>query len=561
MSFQLILPSQTWLAIIALFEYQMSFTEKYTKAFRTFLPTPFTIAIVLTIFTYLLSLSFGNKLPNENIVIQESFEETLLISNSDNTVWTYFDTGTEYTVTNDTLRLRHQKEILDLKAIIPEKGNSYKTKLKFEVSNMRQVTFVNESTSKSLQLMNHWYDGLWSAGLMKFGFQMMLMLLLGHVLALSKPIDSLLNKITPICRSTAQAALYVTLFTVLVSLFNWGLGLIFGAVFARKIGEFAVRSNIKINYALVGAAGYSGMMVWHGGISGSSLAVVSEEGHFSKIVQNQEILAELPDTIPFTETVFSAMNISVSMALIILLPLSMYLIGKKVKPSIIRLSKPHIEIEEETKLIGAEKLDHSRLFTSLLGLGFISFAIYRAYTHPDFSELKFLKPDFINFSLLGLVFLFHKSIHKVLEAVGDAIAGVSGILLQFPLYFGIMGIMNNSGLIGGISDFFSTHSNETIYPILTFFSSGVVNVFVPSGGGQWMVQGPIILETAINMGLSVPKSIMALAYGDQLTNMMQPFWALPLLGITGLKAREILPYTLFLMLVGAVIFIAGLLLF
>ena len=561
MSFQLILPSQTWLAIIALFEYQMSFTEKYTKAFRTFLPTPFTIAIVLTIFTYLLSLSFGNKLPNENIVIQESFEETLLISNSDNTVWTYFDTGTEYTVTNDTLRLWHQKEILDLKAIISEKGNSYKTKLKFEVSNMRQVTFVNESTSKSLQLMNHWYDGLWSAGLMKFGFQMMLMLLLGHVLALSKPIDSLLNKITPICRSTAQAALYVTLFTVLVSLFNWGLGLIFGAVFARKVGEFAVRSNIKINYALVGAAGYSGMMVWHGGISGSSLAVVSEEGHFSKIVQNQEVLAELPDTIPFTETVFSAMNISVSMALIILLPLSMYLIGKKVKPSIIRLSKPHIEIEEETELIGAEKLDHSRLFTSLLGLGFISFAIYRAYTHPDFSELKFLKPDFINFSLLGLVFLFHKSIHKVLEAVGDAIAGVSGILLQFPLYFGIMGIMNNSGLIGGISDFFSTHSNETIYPILTFFSSGVVNVFVPSGGGQWMVQGPIILETAINMGLSVPKSIMALAYGDQLTNMMQPFWALPLLGITGLKAREILPYTLFLMLVGAVIFIAGLLLF
>ena len=539
----------------------MSFTENYTKAFRTLLPTPFTIAIVLTIVTYLLSLSFGNKLPNENIVIQESFEETLLISNSDNTVWTYFDTGTEYTVTNDTLRLRHQKEILDLKAIIPEKGNSYKTKLKFEVSNMRQVTFVNESTSKSLQLLDHWYEGLWSAGLMKFGFQMMLMLLLGHVLALSKPIDSLLNKITPICRSTAQAALYVTLFTVLVSLFNWGLGLIFGAVFARKIGEFAVRSNIKINYALVGAAGYSGMMVWHGGISGSSLAVVSEEGHFSKIVQNQEVLAELPDTIPFTETVFSAMNISVSMALIILLPLSMYLIGKKVKPSIIRLSKPHIEIEEETELIGAEKLDHSRLFTSLLGLGFISFAIYRAYTHPDFSELKFLKPDFINFSLLGLVFLFHKSIHKVLEAVGDAIAGVSGILLQFPLYFGIMGIMNNSGLIGGISDFFSTHSNETTYPILTFFSSGVVNVFVPSGGGQWMVQGPIILETAINMGLSVPKSIMALAYGDQLTNMMQPFWALPLLGITGLKAREILPYTLFLMLVGAVIFIAGLLLF
>ena len=121
--------------------------------------------------------------------------------------------------------------------------------------------------------------------------------------------------------------------------------------------------------------------------------------------------------------------------------------------------------------------------------------------------------------------------------------------------------MNNSGLIGDISVFFSAHSNETTYPLLTFFSAGIVNVFVPSGGGQWMVQGPIVLETALNMGLSIPKSIMALAYGDQLTNMMQPFWALPLLGITGLKAREILPYTLFLMLLGAVIFIAGLLFF
>jgi short-chain fatty acids transporter len=539
----------------------MSFTEKYTKAFRTLLPAPFSIAIILTIVTYLLSLSFGNKLPSEKILIQESLGETLLISSSDNTEWTYFDTGDEYTLKNDTFSIKDQKEIFDLEAVISEKGNSYITIIQFEVSKQRQVISTNESTSRPLQLLNHWYDGLWSTGLMKFGFQMMLMLLLGHVLALSKPIDNLLNKITPICKSTAQAAFYVTLFTVLVSLFNWGLGLIFGAVFARKVGEFALRSNIKINYALVGAAGYSGMMVWHGGISGSSLAVVSEEGHFAKIVQNQEVLGQLPDTIPFTETVFSSMNISVSMALIIILPLSMYLIGKKVKPSIIRLSKPQIKTEEETELIGAEKLDHSRLFTFLLGLGIISFAVYKAYTHPGASELKFLKPDFINFFLLGLVFVFHKNIHKVLEAVGDAISGVSGILLQFPLYFGIMGIMNNSGLIGDISAFFSIHSNETTYPLLTFFSAGIVNVFVPSGGGQWMVQGPIVLETAVNMGISIPKSIMALAYGDQLTNMMQPFWALPLLGITGLKAREILPYTLFLMLVGAVIFIAGLLLF
>lgn len=104
-------------------------------------------------------------------------------------------------------------------------------------------------------------------------------------------------------------------------------------------------------------------------------------------------------------------------------------------------------------------------------------------------------------------------------------------------------------------------SNATTFPLFTFFSAGLVNIFVPSGGGQWVVQGPIIVEAAQNLGVPLSKSIMALAYGDQITNMIQPFWALPLLGITGLKAKDIIPYTLFLMLIGIVVFISGLLVF
>ena len=106
-----------------------------------------------------------------------------------------------------------------------------------------------------------------------------------------------------------------------------------------------------------------------------------------------------------------------------------------------------------------------------------------------------------------------------------------------------------------------TISNATTYPIFTMLSGGIVNIFVPSGGGQWAVQGIIVLQSAIDLDVSVSKSIMALVYGDQLTNMLQPFWALPLLGITGLKAKEILPYTLILLLAGCIIFIGGLLIF
>ena len=137
----------------------------------------------------------------------------------------------------------------------------------------------------------------------------------------------------------------------------------------------------------------------------------------------------------------------------------------------------------------------------------------------------------------------------------------SGILIQFPLYFGIMGIMKYSGLVEIFSGFLMNISNETTFPLLTFFSAGLVNIFVPSGGGQWAVQGPIIVEAAENLGIPLGKAIMALAYGDQVTNMLQPFWALPLLGITGLKAKEIIPYTMFLMVIGVVIFVIGLLTF
>ena len=131
-------------------------------------------------------------------------------------------------------------------------------------------------------------------------------------------------------------------------------------------------------------------------------------------------------------------------------------------------------------------------------------------------------------------------------------------MIQFPLYAGIMGILAGSGLIGIISDFFVKISTPETFPVYTFFSAGLVNFFVPSGGGQWAVQGGIVLEAAKALDVPFGKAVMALAYGDQITNMLQPFWALPLLGITGLKARQILPYTWYLMLIGSAIFIAGL---
>jgi len=143
--------------------------------------------------------------------------------------------------------------------------------------------FISDNTSEGshvFEILSYWEKGLWDSEMTVFAMQMMLMLVLGHSLALTKPIKKLINKATYFCSNSARAAAIITFSTLLVSLFNWGLGLIFGAIFARKVGEYATRNKIKINYPLIGAAGYSGLMVWHGGISGSAPIKIAEEGHF-----------------------------------------------------------------------------------------------------------------------------------------------------------------------------------------------------------------------------------------------------------------------------------------
>jgi len=416
-----------------------------------------------------------------------------------------------------------------------------------------------------LTLVGYWEKGLWNntGGGLYFAFQMMLMLVLGHVLALSSPVSKLINKLTNHCTTTAKSAAIITLLTVLLSLFNWGLGLIFGAILARKVGEKFKASGQSLNYGLIGASAYSGLMVWHGGISGSAPIKATESGNLKILLENTNAvnLSAIPDFIPFETTVFSNMNLVVSLVLIIVLPLLMYWLGKTNK-SYKNLPEPiALNAIEQTPKVGAEKLDHSRVFIISLGVLFLTYAFYKAIILPDSFSLKFITPNFINFTLFGFAFLMHKSIHQFLKATNDAITGTVGILIQFPLYFGILGLMVGSGLIDQISASFVSISTEVSFPIYTFLSAGLVNIFVPSGGAQWAVQGPIIISAAQDIGVSYSKAIMALAYGDQLTNMLQPFWALPLLGITGLKAKDILPYTLILFFVGGIIFLGGLLLF
>jgi short-chain fatty acids transporter len=417
------------------------------------------------------------------------------------------------------------------------------------------IMAIHSSEKPIIDLLLDWQKGLWNSSLLVFAFQMMLMLVLGHTLALTSFFDSIINQIILRLKTSAQAAFAVTLSTILVALFNWGLGLIFGAIIARKVGESFTNRKLKLNYPLIGAAGYIGLMVWHGGLSGSALTKVAESNHIREITNNPL----MPEFISFQDTVFGSMNCMAVILLVIVLPAISYLIGKLTTKEIPEITRLKHTPEKLDKLSGAERIDQSKWVSRLIGFLLSAIAIYIAIVSKN--SLGFINPNYINFSLLGLNLMLYKNIRSFLSGVDKAIIGSAGILIQFPLYFGILALMQNGGLIEVISNFFIQVSTQKTLPIYTFFSAGLVNIFVPSGGGQWALQGPIILEAASALNVPLSKIVLALAYGDQITNMLQPFWALPLLSITGLKARDILPYTLMLMLAGIFIFLIVLMLF
>ncbi len=420
---------------------------------------------------------------------------------------------------------------------------------------------INEGFgAHTIEVIGMWYKGIWDGPMLVFALQMMLILVLGHALALSEPVENIIAFATRYCTTTAKAAAITTALCVMAGFVNWGLALIFGAVFARKVAEYAMRKGHRINYPLIAASGYTGMMVWHGGLSGSSLIKVAEPGHLAALMAGSEVdLATLPDFIGFGETVFSPMNIAVCIALIIILPFSAYSIGKNSVAThyLLRHYRKYL-IETSEPETTAERLDRRPPLAIILGI----LSLFAAGSHAAYSisegDVNFVDPNLINLILLGVGLIAHGTLSKFNSAVEHAAAGAASIIIQFPLYFGIMGVMKSTGMASAVSEFFVGISTPVTYPILTYISAGLVNIVIPSGGGQWMIQGPVVIESAVRMDLPLGKNILALAYGDQITNMLQPFWALPLLAITELKARDILPYTLFFMAIGGAIYLTAL---
>ena len=398
-----------------------------------------------------------------------------------------------------------------------------------------------------VEIIQGWGDGL--AGLLAFMTLMALILLLGHMLANTRPVRKLLQRVAALPGSAVQAYLMVFVVAAVASLITWGLGLVVGGILAKEVARSGRERGINLHFPMLVAAGFSGFVVWHMGYSGSGPLTAATPGSF--------IAEQLGRTIPISQTTFAWWNITAAVATIILVSLALWAVAPRGADRIVPL--PAGAGEDETAAdddveTPADRIDASRLPTLIVGLMLVAYLVIH-YVNGGTATL-----DIVNWTFLALILLIAKSPFEVIRLTKEAASNVGEILLQFPLYAGIMGIMSSSGLIQIFSDALVSIANPTTFGLFALLSAGIVNFFVPSGGGQFAVQAPIMLDASERLGVDPEIAIMAVAYGDQWTNMIQPFWAIPLLAIAGLKMRDILGYTSVTLVVSGLVFGGALLL-
>lgn len=400
--------------------------------------------------------------------------------------------------------------------------------------------------SSVMAIVNFWGDGFWS--FLAFTTQMAMIVVTGFALASSEQVGKLLRYLASFAKTPKQGVALVCFFGGLASAINWGFGLVVGALFAKQVAR-----NLKaVDYGLLIACAYIGFMTWGGGLSGSMPLAASDASNI--IVQKH--LGGTP--IALTDTIFTGYNIFVIACLLIFMPLLVTFMVPKdpkvVDPSLLA-QEPSYQREIPKDAVPALKLEESKILTYIIVALAGAYLVYYFYSKGFLNGLNL---NSVNLIFITIGMFLHKTPMAYMRAIKHAASSTAGILIQFPFYAAIAGIMDHSGVGRIITEFFINIANKDNYAVWAFFSSAAINFAVPSGGGHWIIQGPFVIDAARELGADFGKATMAIAYGEQWANMIQPFWALPALAIAGLGVRDIMGYCITALIFALPIFVVGL---
>ena len=408
-----------------------------------------------------------------------------------------------------------------------------------------------------IEVANAWGSGVW--GLLAFSMQMALVLVLGSALANAPAIKKLIVKLAGVPKKPVGAVAFVTVISAICCFINWGFGLIIGALLAKEVAK-----KIKgLDYRLIIAAAYSGFVIWHAGISGSiplGMTALNADG----VVDNTA--GAVTEIVPTSQTIFSAWNLIMVLAVVVVVAFvnaKMHPDPKDVvsiDPKLLEDAPDNTKVKARKDQTPAEKLENSMVLSYIV---VVIGAIYLIYYFVNAgSILNALSLNIVNLIFLILGIAFHKTPISYVRAITESAESAGGIILQFPFYAGIQGMMvtvgsNGVSLASAISTAFVNISTPRTFPVLCYLAAGIVNFFVPSGGGQWAVQGPIMMPAGLELGVTPAVTAMGIAWGDAWTNMLQPFWALPALGIAGLGARDIMGYCAIVLIASGIVTALG----
>lgn len=418
------------------------------------------------------------------------------------------------------------------------------------------AAFVSEGSSVA-EVALAWYGGFWN--LLTFAMQMVIILVTGTVVAYHPSVRGGIQKLVQLPSNGRQAVVLVGVGSMLVGWISWGLGLIFGAILAREMGKAANKSGMAVHYPLLAVAGYMGMsLTWGWGLSSSAGLLQATDGN---IFMAQGIVDRI---VPATEWVFHSYPLILTSLSILYGSLMLWLLAPPDQNA--RGIEQFVDLEEDRgdaalmQEVGAgsmdlslnsgdvespaDRIDNSKILGGILALtGLVLFG--RAFITQGLGALNL---NVFNFGFLVIGMLLYSSPARYQREFNDAVKGSAGVILQFPFYAGIIGIMTGTGLVDTMTETLLSIATQETFPMVAWMTGGALNIFVPSAGGEWAIVGGPMLLAAQELGVPLGQTIAAYAVGDAHTNLLNPFWAIPLLAITGLRARDMFGYGITMML-------------
>ncbi len=411
------------------------------------------------------------------------------------------------------------------------------------------------STSKppaapaGMGLVDAWGAGFWS--LITFTLQMAMIIVGGYAVASSPPMAALIDKLAGVPRSPKSAVAFVAAVSMFASYLNWAFSLIFGAILAKEVA----RRQPDADYRALGAMAFLGLgTVWAQGFSGSAALQVASAASSPAAVQNEiKKFGYASGVIPLDGTILNWRAITATLIIYVVAVVTAWLIAPKahsgknaqelgitLRPLLGPGSEVAERVAESRPKRPGDRLEYSPVMTVLIvAIGVVW--IVRAFSGKNFFAT--LDLNMINLILLLLAMLLHWHPVSMVKSVVEGTKAASGVLLQFPFYGGIFGMIAYTGLSHKIADVLTGISNQFFYPALIALYSMVLGVFVPSGGSKWVIEAPYVLDAAHQLGVDAGWMVVVYDLGEASANLLQPFWMLPTLAILGLKAKDIMGYT------------------